>query len=157
MGTTASKHANTIFLPHCWMCGAKFVGEGGTQVREEHHMVPRAYGGVDGPTVTLCDTHHTKMHRVAEALIHEKSYRQIVEGESPQVIKKILYLATVIRNAWQFSKDDPNKTAAVMVTLDRKHKLMIEGLKRIYPKAKSRSAVLTLALEYLYSKHFNAK
>ncbi len=154
MGTQPSKHPDTIFLPHCWICGCKFIDTGGTQMREEHHMVPRAYGGVDGPTVTLCDTHHTKMHRVAECLIHENTHRSILEGEPPEAIKKILYLASVICNAWKFSLNDPNKSASVMVSLDRRHRLMIEALKRIYPKAKSRAAVLNLALEHLYSRHF---
>lgn len=48
----------SIILDHCWACKTK---EG----LHNHHVIPQAYGGVDGPLVTLCGTHHTLIHEVA--------------------------------------------------------------------------------------------
>jgi hypothetical protein len=48
----------SIILPHCWICQGK-------DGLNDHHVIPQAYGGVDGPQVTLCATHHTLIHAVA--------------------------------------------------------------------------------------------
>ncbi len=149
-----SSHPATIVLDHCWICGAKFVGKGGTEIVEEHHVIPVAYGGKDGPTVSLCDTHHSKLHRIAVALKGGKNYFRHLAGEDQERTKKILYLSNQVYNAELATRGDPNKAAAVMLGLGARHKDMIDCLKRVYPQAKSREAVLLIALETLYKKHF---
>ena len=42
----------------CWVCGT-------TEGLCRHHVVPRAYGGENGPTVHLCGAHHTLIHDLA--------------------------------------------------------------------------------------------
>lgn len=154
--SSATNHPKTILLDYCWICECKFVGFGGTEIRHDHHIVPRAYGGVDGPTVTICDTHHSKTHRLAESLMHnkQKDRYQLLLGEPAPQVKKLLYLADVIRNAWLATKNDPNKLAQVTLTLNRDQQLMVTKLKAIYPKAKSRNAILDIALQSLYNKHY---
>lgn len=149
-----SKHPKSIVLNHCWICHVRFIGDGGTEPREDHHIIPRAFGGTDGPTVTLCDSHHTKVHRIAEALRYKKTYFQITKGESPDRVNKLVYLAAQIQNAYLALGNDPNKLASVMVALNGKQKLMVDQLKKVYPRAKSREAILLFALESLYSRHF---
>jgi hypothetical protein len=57
-------------------------------------------------------------------------------------------------NAFEATRDDPNKLVMAMMALDRKQQLMIERLRQVYPKIKSREALINLALESLYRKHF---
>lgn len=149
-----SNHPSSIVLDHCWICSAKFTGNGGSAVREDHHVVPRAFGGVDGPTVTLCENHHGKLHRIAVALKAGKPYFENLQHEDIYKVKKLLYLANQVYNAELVMRNDPNKAASVMMTLNARHRGMVDSVKKIYPQAKSREAVFLLALEALYSKHF---
>lgn len=48
----------SIKLDHCWVCPSR---EG----LNDHHVIPKAYGGVDGPQVTVCATHHTFIHTLS--------------------------------------------------------------------------------------------
>ena len=83
----------SILLPYCWVCGDK-TG------LNDHHVVPQAYGGRDGPQVTLCASHHTFIHTVAlkprarrEHLIIEH-----VEGDEERQ-SKLTQLTEVIARA----------------------------------------------------------
>lgn len=148
-----SKDPRSIVLDCCWVCNARFVGNGGTEQRHDHHIFPQAYGGVDGPTVTLCDTHHSKVHRIAECLINEKTYHQWLKGELSGRPSKLLYLATRIHQMWLLVKDDPNKATSVALTLNAANQKMIDALKPVL-NVRSREAVLIKALETLYARHF---
>ena len=149
-----SKHKASIVLDHCWVCLARFVGDGGTEQREDHHIIPRAYGGTDGPTVTLCDTDHTRAHRIADCIKAEKTFHTYTKGLDSDRVNKLVWLATQIQNAYLALGNDPNKMARAMVALNQRHRLMVDQLKKVYPKAKSREAVLLFALESLHAKHF---
>lgn len=157
MGTTATKHPMTIQLPHCWVCGTRFVSADppGTADKEEHHVIPRQAGGSDGPTVSLCGKHHAALHRIAERLETKKPYFVFLQGEPQEAQRKIMWLATKAYNAFAATKDDPNKHAMVLISLDARQQQMIDSLKRVFPKARSREAIYNLALERLYSAHFN--
>jgi hypothetical protein len=146
----------SINLPHCWVCEQRFVNSvpPGPMLREDHHIIPRKAGGEDGPTVSICDTHHAKLHKIANHLASKKPYFYLLAGETPERQKKILWLASQAYNAFESTKGDPNKQVSVLFLLDARHKEMIDRLKKVYPQFKSREAVLTLALESLYRKHF---
>jgi len=148
-----SKDPRSIVLDHCWICNARFVGNGGTAHREDHHIFPRAYGGVDGPTVTICDTHHSKVHPIAECLINEKPYFQWTKGEHVDRIPKLMYLATRIHQMHLLIKNDPNKATSVALTLTAANQKMIDALKPVLG-VRSREAVLLKALEIAYTRHF---
>lgn len=154
MGTANINHPKTIHVDYCWVCKSKFTDSGGKAIRHEHHIIPRAYGGADGPTVTLCNTHHDKLHRVAEKLIADKNPYAFFVGETKESIRLILYLANIVRNSATLVKNDPNKHASVMVTLTRNQQNMVDKLKHIYPSSRSRASILALALQSLYNKHF---
>lgn len=149
-----TKHLQTIVLEHCWVCQARFTEFGGSAVVEHHHVIPQAYGGTDGPTVSICDSHHSKLHLIAVSMKASKPYFSNLTGESPDRIKKILYLANAVYSAELATRNDPNKAASAMVTLNAKHKQMIDQLKSVHPRLKSREAVLLYALETLHAKHF---
>ena len=111
---------------------------------------------MDGPTISLCDTHHSKLHRIAMALKASKPFFQILHGEDAERTKKLLYMANAVHNAELSTRNDPNKAASALLSLNARHKTMIDKLKRIYPKAKSREAIVLLALEAMYTRHFVA-
>lgn len=147
---------DSITLPHCWCCGVRFQDSTppGPANKEVHHVIPRQAGGTDGPTVTICEKHHASLHKIALRLKTQKSYHDLLVGDTPECQQIVLWLATKVFNAFEAVKNDPNKKAMAMVTLDLQHVVMVERLKKVYPKARSREAILTLALEHFYRKHF---
>lgn len=104
--------------------------------------------------MTLCDTHHQKLHKIAVCMKTKAPHFSLVSEEPPEVVKKLYFLASRVYNAQQATKNDPNKTAVAVLELGRRHRVMIEQLQKVYPKAKSREAVLLAGLENLYKKHF---
>lgn len=79
---------STLKLDHCWVCSS-------TDALQEHHVVPTAYGGGDGPTVTLCPTHHD--------LLHETSFRDpsswTFPGHPEVQAARLFYLTKVVSNS----------------------------------------------------------
>lgn len=43
-----------------------------TAVPHQHHIIPREYGGEQGPTIPLCGNCHTRLHAEAEAVLSYK-------------------------------------------------------------------------------------
>jgi hypothetical protein len=149
----------SIFSDKCWICDVRFrcSNPPGPATLERHHIVPRAAGGEDGPTVDICETHHQTLHKIALRMAAKKPYFDLVNQETDAQKKKLYWLATVVHNAFAATKGDPNKKVIATVELDRKRQDMITQLMGVYPQAKSREALLTLALEALFSKHFSKK
>lgn len=147
-----SKHEKTIDLAYCWVCGLRFISAGGSEPVHHHHVVPRAYGGTEGPTVSICTNHHSKLHEIAKRLQYGKPFFDQTKGENQDVIKKLMYLAQTVFNAEQATRNDPNKAAVCTVTLNARHKLMIDKLKT--SGMKSRESILLHALEVLYKRNF---
>lgn len=83
----------TLRLDYCWVCFKDFVN---LQV-EHHHIVPRAYGGEKGPTVSLCCDCHTIAHKTADSLFSKGN--PVVPLANPMARERALYLAQVICNA----------------------------------------------------------
>ena len=149
----AKDHPKSMILPHCWICEVRFTGDGGTEQRHDHHILPRAYGGVDGPEVSICDGHHSTVHLIGECLINEKPYHQFLRGEPPKRVQKIMYLATRIHEIYLLTKNDPNKAVSVNLVLTAQHRTMIDELKPVL-NVRSREAVFLAALEALHRRHF---
>lgn len=147
----------SILLDHCWVCGVRFRDSipVGPAVREDHHIIPRAAGGADGPTVTLCEAHHQTLHKIALRLTSRKPYFDLLANETEEQRKKLYWLATRVHNAFAAVKNDPNKKAIAMVTLDRRQQEMVSMLAKVYPQLRSREDILNFALEALFAKHFS--
>lgn len=137
----------------CWVCGGRFVENGGALHCEVHHVIPQAYGGTDGPTVELCDTHHTALHKIALRLRSKKGYRHLLGTDDLEQVKKLLWLATRVNIAWKAVRDDPNRKVALSIVLNSEDAEKLEQLQVIYQK-KGKNAIFTLALDTLYRKHF---
>lgn len=114
-------------------------------------MVPRAYGGVDGPTVSLCDSHHTALHQIALRLERGKPFNHLLTGDNTQD-KRLLWLATIVVNAHALTTDDPNKPMPITFVANRDTKTRLRALKKIYRQPYG--SLIQYAIQILYSKHF---
>lgn len=82
---------------------------------EEHHVVPRSYGGSSGPTVTICTECHTVTHKTA--LRKDGQPPSISKRWTAESIPKIQYLADVIRKSRLLVNKDVNKTVQLNLKL----------------------------------------
>lgn len=106
-------------LPHCWVCNQRFVETGGDQKRHEHHIIPQAYGGRNGPLVSLCTNHHNLLHELADKMIWNKKGEAatLVNSVDAPFRERLLYLATRVLLAYNLTKEDPNKKGKVVIGL----------------------------------------
>lgn len=137
------------FLPYCWVCRTKF---GPNTKEERHHIIPKAFGGVDGPQVSLCDSHHSALHEIGLKLYSKSSYFQLLTRDFRQN-KKLLWLATVACNARIATENDPNKAVPTVFYFKGETLKKLKRLKQVYPKA-SRQALVLAAIDVLYDRHF---
>jgi hypothetical protein len=147
----------SLVLPHCWVCETRFNDlkeSPGDALREEHHVIPRAYGGTDGPTVSLCETHHGVLHKIAVALKTKKPYFNLTANHTPQQVKKLMYLATRVYEAELLTRNDPNKRIMLMLSMDGDFARKVDDLKRVLPGVKSRESAVRSAVLEAWSRHF---
>jgi 5-methylcytosine-specific restriction protein A len=138
-----------MLLDRCWVCDNKF---GPSIKKEDHHIIPRAYGGIDGPQVSLCSAHHTALHEIALKLYTKKSYFQLLTSD-PEVNKKLMYLASVAYNARVATENDPNKKPLLVESVRKETLQKLKKLKSIY-RGTARAKLLEAAVDLLYARHF---
>lgn len=137
-----------IFLPKCWVCQRKF----GPSLKEErHHLIPRAYGGTDGPQVSLCDSHHSALHNIALRLYSKRTYEDLITG-SKEMDTKLTYMGKVVYKARLLTENDPNKKRVEVYAFSGETFAKLKRLKAIY--GGSRESIVDRAINQLYSRHF---
>jgi hypothetical protein len=136
------------FLPFCWVCRAKF---GHSMKEERHHLIPRAYGGIDGPQVSLCDSHHTALHNIALRIYSKRKFTDLLTGSTEQD-NKLIYLGKVAYDARVLTENDPNKKRVEVYAFDGDTFEKLRRLKTIYKG--SREKIVIMAINHLHSKHF---
>jgi hypothetical protein len=137
----------------CYVCGCRLADAGGdpSNIRESHHVVPRAYGGRDGPQVQLCIGHHDLIHLIATKRISGAAYTQFLTGE-PKLDQAMLYLSSVIYEAHLRINNDPNKRITVSLSLSRTESARLSELADLYKV--NRSRLLQALFEKEYSRVF---
>lgn len=137
----------------CYVCGT-------LSSLEMHHMIPCAYGGTDGPQISLCAIDHALVHGASFKLGKERLPQMIVDRArelSPQqariAIPVALYLAWVIRRSTEFTKDDPNKKVKFQATIKRETSRRLKELTDHWG-LDSKTATLELLVNNTYSKLF---
>lgn len=140
-------------LDHCYVCGVRFVTANppGTANEEVHHVVPRAFGGTDGPLVSLCDSCHSKVHKLANMLLFGRTDFSLLEGLDNDSRKRLYYLANVIVRAQKLAENDPNKRTLISFKISGEDAQKLDFLKRVL-NVTSREQVYNLALESLFNK-----
>lgn len=137
------------FYDRCWVCKSVF----GPSLKEErHHIIPRAYGGTDGPQVSLCDSHHTALHNIALRLYSKRTFHDLLTSDSRQD-EKLIYLATCAYKARILTENDPNKRLHEVYSFDNETMSKLKRLKSVYNNI-GRERLVKLAIRQLYAKHF---
>lgn len=142
----------TLNLPYCWVCGEKFIECGGLDprmIRNQHHVIPQANGGSDGPTVSLCSAHHDLLHAVATQVLASKPFAHLLgDLTGTDQSAKIQYLASVVVRSTVAVADDPNKPAQITLALSGPERAMLRRLANLNDMSMANVLRSLLALEY---------
>jgi hypothetical protein len=134
----------------CWVCRRPF---GHQLLHEDHHVIPCAYGGVDGPQVRICSDHHTGLHTIALRLYSGKPYFELLSPDDTYSNERLLYLASVAYNARLAVENDPNKKRVLVLSLKGDTWDKLTQLKTVYGKM-GRERLVEVAVQQLFNKHF---
>jgi hypothetical protein len=111
-------------IDRCWVCDEvfhKYSGRNHGLVQEFHHPIPRAVGGTDGPTVSLCSGHHAIVHAVANRLLSKKPWDDLLHTNSGslsiEINGRIMRLAGLLVNSTSALRNDPNRRVNVGTSL----------------------------------------
>lgn len=145
----------SIIQDHCWVCGQRFTTATppGKANEERHHILPRAFGGTDGPVVSLCDSCHSKVHKLS---YDPSKVPVLCKGYPLESINKLQYLCSIIYKAKRLLEQDPNKLLPMTFKITKGDAEKLDRLKSVL-NVKSRAAVYAVALNRLYHQHFSAQ
>ena len=120
---------HTLNLGHCWICLCR--DSDGNKLHS-HHCVPVASGGIDGPTVTLCSSHHSAIHDAALRCYPNRLDRMNKWLEVLPVIpgckERFYYLVNVIIRSRDAVSEDTNKRNSVSVSLSGADNRLLNSL-----------------------------
>ena len=128
-------------MKRCIVCGVR-------KGLHEHHVVPRAYGGLNGPVVDICGAHHTLVHNAAL----KKSQRDReaeLEGHTEQQKEKLRELITVIRKSRIASKQF-SRPLTMQITFDAGMAVKVRQLKKLVG-ASSLEQTIIRCINYCYT------
>lgn len=95
----------------CFICTVQ------TPILDEHHIIPQFAGGQAGPTVHLCSTCHSGIHRQALNLLSKKAKRVQYFTEEQMQRAKPLVQQIVIALQQAKERRDPAHKVKVMMEL----------------------------------------
>jgi hypothetical protein len=122
------------------------------RLKEDHHVIPVAYGGRDGPQVRLCSSHHTALHTIALRFYTSNPFYDLLSSD-PDSNERLLYLASVAYNARLAVENDPNKKRVLVLALTGETNERLIRLKTVYNRI-GRERIIDLAVLHLFNKHF---
>lgn len=132
----------SIILTHCWVCKQ-------THGLNDHHVLPQAYGGVHGPQVTLCATHHTLIHTVA-LRNHATWETSLGTDHTPEQTKKLHELVTIIARARAATRNT-TKPLQIQHKFNTSRGVKLKELKILLGKS-SLAATLDAMVDLVYSQ-----
>lgn len=142
----------TIDQPTCWVCGKLFFPEGPdpSVIRNDHHVIPRALGGADGPTVPLCSADHDLLHLVAQKVVSCKMQEAhaLLNRVPPAQRERISYLASRIVIAYNTFNDDPNKPKLITLRLSGQLSERLDKLASFFSCSRERTLIRLLNQQY---------
>lgn len=129
--------------PNCWVCGTLMLDS-----RHNHHLIPRAFGGLNGPTVDICADDHNVLHRLALRRADDPSVILALLGKP-----RLAYLTNVVRYAREVTKNNKNKRFQLSVTLSGDTGRKLADIKRITGSTNNEQVIGLLISEY-HSRRF---
>lgn len=140
----------TIILDCCWVCssGIRF---------NEHHVIPRAFGGENGPQVTLCSDHHELIHAIANEIYPNDNPLDALSEHPIEYLGKLSFLVRAINNARRAIDADPrNKKVTFSTVFNHEEHKMLKQLVKTYRSQglTSQDKVVKWALKKFYYSTF---
>ena len=127
----------------CYLCPNTFT-------LEEHHEIPQASGGKNGPTHWLCASCHSGIHYLAHQQDPEAMFDNVLCSDVDR--PKALRLVFMIKTAKNMTKDDPNKSAVFM---DRFPAVTRKQLKELATLHKAnQQKIVRHAIALMHNKYF---
>lgn len=90
------------------------------EVIDVHHIVPREYGGEEGPTINLSPSIHQMLHRV----YNDPAKLDAFANRFPRARVKILELAQILRDCKNNLIKMPPKKVEISLSKDEMQKLI---------------------------------
>lgn len=114
----------------CAACEEPFsdVDKTSTKVRHSHHVIPRAFGGLNGPVVDVCNEDHDLLHRVAVQISSGKTVN--LDNLKPRHKRAIEYLSSCVVNAQKAVENDPNKRTQISFVLTGEETRMLSVIQK---------------------------
>lgn len=139
---------------HCYVCKREFAKDPSLRPHS-HHIIPRAYGGTDGPMARLCTGHHDLVHAVALKLISGGSYFNLTKGMPEEELLRLLWLSSRVQAAHAELSNDPSKKVLFTASWN---KSTHQKLKELATLHKTNKANLLLSLiDRAYESSFPSK
>ena len=133
----------------CFICNSK---EGA----HEHHVVPQAYGGTNGPRVVLCGTHHTLIHDIALQPLDQQLGLIIASPSVPISMRAIvLQITSTITKAKTVFREQ-RIAAQISAKLDRPTSAMVRELQAVHGFP-NQGATIQACIQLMYNQTFPLK
>lgn len=121
---------------------------------EEHHVIPREYGGEKGPVVSLCPNQHRAIHRTANAFIKQKDFSVIQQFSTEASYKQLFsesqrfgYLVSLILKGFLNTNSDPNKLIIFQAKIPQSVYNLLDDIRSATGK-RTNEEVLTLLIKF---------
>jgi hypothetical protein len=103
---------NLANLGSCWCCG-------NSEGLHEHHIIPQAYGGKNGPLVTLCGACHTNVHNTANEHIRKNTdIKSLTPNTLTSTLSKTMLLCVyIVKSHALIAKSKARQARKVTVNL----------------------------------------
>ena len=97
-----------------------------------HHVIPRAYGGLNGPTVPLCNDHHEAIHHCADLEMSPADYDQLSSRRATfgKGRKQAAKLVAAIIRARDLVEADGDRRIGITFMLPQKQHAAVKRLAR---------------------------
>lgn len=101
----------------------------------DHHVIPRAYGGSDGPRVMICNSCHEAIHDAAEKNLTAEQYSIQKAAKKcwnkPEDLYRANHLIKIIQEAKQMASKSSNKTVLISVRLSAKENQILSDFAKL--------------------------
>lgn len=151
-----SKPGGYLVTPEdvCFVCQRSFSSDSALRPHD-HHIIPKSYGGVDGPMARLCSGHHDLVHSIAKRLISEKSHYPLTQDISdPDLLQRLMFLASRIQLAHAALANDPEKKLIFTASLKKEVHDKLNALCKYHHLNKN--DMLRVLIEKAYSSIFQS-
>jgi len=111
-----------------------------------HHIIPREYGGLNGPVVPLHANCHNRIHKLADAI---KTGSDFEQSKPKFKNAREMELVIVIVRAKQAHEADPNRRTNYTFAMNSVENLMVERLALHWGLSKVNSIKKSIFNNYL--------